>query len=361
MTRATRAVIDLAALQHNLGIVQRVASKTKVMAIIKANAYGHGLLPIAHALARADAFGVATLDEAIQLRNAGVKKPITLLEGFTRQDELPVIAEQQLSVVLHHPLQVTLLEQHQGKPIAAWLKIDTGMHRLGFNPADIAAHYERLCRLSAVQQPLRWFTHLANADDRADTYTNTQLTVFHTTMQAVQKHTTAITSVANSAGILAWPDSHGDWVRPGIMLYGVSPFNDSSAVAHELKPVMTLHSTLIAINQRRKGEHLGYSGSYVCPEDMRVGVVAIGYGDGYPRHAKTGTPVLVNGQRVPLIGRVSMDMIMVDLRSQPQANIGDPVIVWGQGLAVEEIARCADTIGYQLLCGVTTRVPYEYC
>ncbi len=360
MTRATRAVIDLAALQHNLRMAQQAAGKAKVMAIIKANAYGHGLLPIANALTHADAFGVATLDEAIQLRSAGIRKPITLLEGFTQQDDVAVIAEQELDVVIHQPLQITLLEHHRGKPIMLWLKIDTGMHRLGFNPADVAVNYEQLCRISSVQQPIRWFTHLANADDRADPYTVGQLALFQTTVQAMTKNATTITSVANSAGILAWPESHGDWVRPGIMLYGVSPFIDSSAVTHDLKPVMTLHSALMAINQRRKGESIGYSGCYVCPEDMSVGVVAIGYGDGYPRHAKAGTPVLVNGQRVPLIGRVSMDMIMVDLRSQPQAKIGDPVILWGQGLAVEEIARHADTIGYQLLCGVTTRVPYEY-
>jgi alanine racemase len=361
MTRATRAIIHLSALQHNLRIAQQSAGKAKVMAIIKANAYGHGLIPVANALDNADAFGVATLAEAIQLRHAGIRKPITLLEGFTRQEELPVIAQQQLDVVIHHSLQVTLLEQYQGKPIPlTWVKIDTGMHRLGFNPADVAEMRARLSRVQVVQQPLRWFTHLANADERTDQSTVTQLAVFHSTLQELTKDATVITSVANSAGILAWPASHGDWVRPGIMLYGVSPFTDSSAATHNLKPVMTLQSSLLAINQRRRGDRIGYGGSYVCPEDMAVGVVAIGYGDGYPRHAKAGTPVLVNGQRVPLIGRVSMDMIMVDLRSQPQANIGDPVVLWGQGLAVEEIARSADTIGYQLLCGVTTRVPYEY-
>ena len=360
MTRSTRAIIDLAALQHNLQIAQQSAANAKVMAVIKANAYGHGLVPIANALANADAFAVATLDEAIQLRRAGIRKPITLLEGFTQQDELSVIAEQQLDVVIHHALQVTLLERHRGHAIAIWLKIDTGMHRLGFNPLEIAACYERLRQMQSVQQPIRWFTHLANADNRADQYTVNQLTLFQSTIQAAMKGVSVITSVANSAGILAWPDSHGDWVRPGIMLYGVSPFVDSTATSHKLKPVMTLHSALLAVNQRRKGDRIGYSGSYVCPDDMSVGVVAIGYGDGYPRHAKAGTPVLVNGQRVPLIGRVSMDMIMVDLRSQPQANIGDPVILWGQGLAIEEIAQYADTISYQLLCAVTTRVPLEY-
>jgi alanine racemase len=360
MTRATRAVIDLAALQHNLEIVRRATPYSLVMAIIKANAYGHGMVQVAKALHAADGFGVATLDEALQLREAGIHKPITLLEGFSHTDQLVKLRLHRFDIVLHHETQVSLLEHSPGVPVQVWLKIETGMHRLGFAPPQADAMYQRLLACSAVKKPIALFTHFANADDRRDNYTNLQIKKFQATIDAMHISPAPLTSMANSAAILACPAAHSAWVRPGIMLYGVSPFNDSTAAEHELQPVMTLHSELIAVNQQRKGERIGYSGTYVCPEDMPVGVVAIGYGDGYPRHAKNGTPVLVNGQRVPLIGRVSMDMIMVDLRNQAQACIGDPVVLWGEGLPVEEVARHADTIGYALLCGVTARVPYQY-
>ncbi|MBI3560160.1 MAG: alanine racemase [Gammaproteobacteria bacterium] len=360
MTRATRAVINLAALQHNLEVARRAAPYSLVMAIIKANAYGHGLSQVARALSKADAFGVATLDEALQLRAAGIHQPITLLEGFTRAEQLAKLRLHQFDVVLHHEQQLEILEAHPGVPVGVWFKIDTGMHRLGFAPQRVNTIYQRLLACGAVKKPIAFFTHLANADVREDTRTTVQLQLFHQTIDALQLSPAPVTCAANSAGILGCKASHSAWVRPGIMLFGVSPFVDSRAAEHELQPVMTLHSELIAVNQHPKGAAIGYGGTYVCPETMPVGVIAIGYGDGYPRHAKSGTPVLVNGQPVPLIGRVSMDMISVDLRSLPQARIGDPVILWGEGLSVEEIAQHADTIGYQLLCGVTTRVPYEY-
>lgn len=360
MTRATRAVIDLAALQHNLDIARRAAPYSLIMAIIKANAYGHGMVQVARALHAADGFGVATLDEALQLREAGIQKPITLLEGFSHSDQLAKLRLHRFDIVLHNEMQITLLEQSPGVPVHVWFKIDSGMHRLGFDPQQAKSVYQRLLACNSVKKPIALFTHFANADDRHDSYTKSQIKTFSAAMDAMAISPAPLTSMANSAAVLAWPDAHSAWVRPGIMLYGVAPFTDSTAADHELRPVMTLHSELIAINQHRKGDRIGYSGTYECPADMPVGVVAIGYGDGYPRHAKNGTPVLVNGQRVPLTGRVSMDMIMVDLRSQPQASIGDPVVLWGDGLPVEEIARHADTIGYELLCGVTVRVPYEY-
>ena len=356
MTRATRAVINLSALRHNLSIARSHAPDSRIMAIIKANGYGHGIVAVAHALNQAEAFGVACLDEAITLREAGIAQPIVLLEGVAHAADLNLVRGYQLELVVHHPAQISLLEQVGGSTIPVWLKLDTGMHRLGVTPAQTTEMLQRLDQLEAVAQPVRLMTHLANADDRQDKTTPQQQAQF----DAATADLGLEASIANSAGILAWPDTHRDWIRPGIMLYGVSPFLDSTAAEHELQPVMSLQSELIAVNQQKKGEPVGYGGSYRCPDDMPVGVVAIGYGDGYPRHAPSGTPVLVNGKRVPLIGRVSMDMICVDLRAEPEARIGDPVVLWGSDLPVEEIAARAGTIGYELLCQVTQRVPRDY-
>ena len=356
MTRATRAVINLSALRHNLSIARRHAPDSRIMAIIKANGYGHGIVAVAQALNQAEAFGVACLDEAISLREAGIAQPIVLLEGVVHAADLNLVRGYQLELVVHHPAQISLLEESGGSAIPVWLKLDTGMHRLGVPPSQLNEMLQRLAQLDTVLQPVRLMTHLANADERQDKTTPQQLAQF----DAATADLSLEASVANSAGILAWPDTHRDWIRPGIMLYGVSPFTDSTAAEHELQPVMSLQSELIAVNQQKKGEPVGYGGSYRCPDDMPVGVVAIGYGDGYPRHAPNGTPVLVNGKRVPLIGRVSMDMICVDLRTEPEARIGDPVVLWGSDLPVEEIAAQAGTIGYELLCQVTQRVPREY-
>ena len=356
MTRVTRAVINLSALRHNLSIARRHAPGSHILAIIKANAYGHGSVPVAQALDQADAFGVACLDEAITLREAGIAQPIVLLEGVVHAADLNLVRGYQLELVVHHPAQIDLLEQVGGSAIPVWLKLDTGMHRLGITAPQVTEVLQRLGRLETVAQPVRLMTHLANADDRQDDTTPRQVERFDSATAELKLEA----SIANSAGILAWPETHRDWVRPGIMLYGVSPLVDSSGVEHELQPVMSLHSELIAVNQRRQGDPIGYGGIYRCPADMPVGVVAIGYGDGYPRHAPGGTPVLVNGMRAPLIGRVSMDMICVDLRDCPEAGIGDPVVLWGAALPVEEIASQAGTIGYELLCQVTQRVPLEY-
>lgn len=362
MTRATRAVIDLAALRHNLRISQDAAPNAKQMAIIKAHAYGHGMVYVAQALEQqADAFGVALIEEAIPLREAGISKPILLLEGLTDRKDLPLIRGFHLQTVVHHEGQVAMLEEAHGEPVSVWLKIDTGMHRLGFAPEKAAAIYQRLLECDSVAKPIYLMTHLANADDRDDPYTAQQLKTFYEAIAFNDPQSAdVICSIANSAGVLGWPDSHADWVRPGIMLYGVSPFVDSTGAEHDLQAVMSLQSELIAVNHFKKGDTVGYGGSWTCPEAMPVGVVAIGYGDGYPRHARPGTPVLVNGQRSQLIGRVSMDMVTVDLRNQPHAKVGDPVVLWGKGLAVEEVADYAGTIAYELLCSVTNRVLFEY-
>ncbi|MCP4040863.1 MAG: alanine racemase [Gammaproteobacteria bacterium] len=354
MTRPTRALIDLDAWRYNLERVRTAAAGRKVVAIVKADAYGHGLEYVPTALESADAFGVASLEEAISLRDAGIKCPVVLLEGFFASDELDDVSRYGLDVVIHHNEQVEQLERFPlSHPIGIWLKIDSGMHRLGFPPGEARKVYRRLRENSTRVSNIRLMTHLACADDRSDPRTHAQLEKFHRSCAGVETET----SISNSAGILGWPEAHGDWVRPGIMLYGVSPFIGTTAQDDDLRPVMTLQTRLIAVNRCGRGEGVGYGATWSCPEEMRVGVAAIGYGDGYPRHAPTETPVLVNGRRVPLIGRVSMDMITLDLRGLPEAKPGDPVVLWGQGLPVEEIAAKSGTIAYELLCGITGRVP----
>lgn len=357
MTSAAKATIDLKALQHNLQQVRKHAAASRIIAVIKADGYGHGMLRVAHALSSSDAFAVAKIEEALALREGGVTHPLLLLEGFADAAELSILAQQNISAVVHHPHQLTLLEQAQlSDPVTVWLKVDTGMHRLGFSVEQCAESFKRLQACDNVTHEIVVMSHFANADDRHDPRTETQLKRFH---QAVEQCDTSEFSLANSAAILQYPHSHAAWVRPGIMLYGVSPFIDGTAADDTLQPVMTLRSKLIAINHYKKGDALGYGGSWHCPQDMAVGVVAIGYGDGYPRAARVGTPVLINGQRVPLVARVSMDMICVDLRTLPEAAIGDDAVLWGDGLPVEEIAECASTIPYELLCRVSQRVQFS--
>jgi alanine racemase len=356
MTRPARACINLKALQHNFSRVQRAAPRSAVMAIVKANAYGHGVLGIAQGLPAAAAFGVASTEEAIELREAGFDRRIVLLEGPFGQADLDLINGYRLDVVIHSDHQVALLEQGPlTRPLDVWLKIDTGMHRLGFSPGDVDAIAGRLGNIPRVAM-LRYMTHFACADDLDDAATGAQLQLFQQARGGRQLECT----LANSAAILGWPDTHYEWVRPGIMLYGSSPLMGRSAASLDLQPVMTLSTRLIAVNARRKGDTVGYGGDWVCPRDMNLGVAAIGYGDGYPRHAPGGTPVLVNGKPASLAGRVSMDMICIDLSDCPDAGIGDEVVLWGEGLPVDDIAAQAGTISYELLCGVNQRVQFEY-
>ncbi len=346
--------LDLDAVRHNLAQVKRYAPSNKIMAVIKANAYGHGITRIAHALAQADGFAVARVDEGVRLRKAGVSQPVTVLQGFVCVDELLLMIEHGLEAVIHTPQQIDILQQQSGKPstLPVWLKMDTGMNRLGFKGGDFNAAYQQLSNCAIVRQPINLITHFANADDLLDDKTRSQIELFN---DAVQDYP-GQRSIANSAGIIGWPNIVSDWVRPGLMLYGCSPFAGKTGADFGLKPVMSLHSRLIAVKPVAANETVGYSGTWHCPTDTRLGVISIGYGDGYHRQTRSGAPVLVNGQRVPLIGRVSMDMITVDLSSQPNAQPGDPAILWGDGLPVEEIARHADTIPYTLLCGITQRV-----
>ena len=327
----------------------------RVAAAVKAEGYGHGLVRVARTL-DADAFAVAGIEEALTLREAGVTRPILLLEGVFEAAELPLCAHHGFEIAVHHPEQVRLLEHARLEgPLRVWLKIDTGMHRLGLEPETVAAIWQRLRDCPSARPDLGLMSHLARADERDCAYTTRQLQTFEAAVAGLPGER----SLANSAAILGWPPTHFDWVRPGIMLYGASPFVDSLAPDEDLRPVMTLHTRLISIKRLRRGEPVGYGGTWTCPEDMDVGVAAVGYGDGYPRHAPSGTPVLVNGREAALIGRVSMDMITLDLRQHPEARIGDPVVLWGEGLPVERIAQAAGTISYTLLCGVTARVRVE--
>ncbi len=353
MIPAAHAVLDFLALRHNVERVREYAQGAKIMAVIKANGYGHGLERIADALNTVDAFAVARVDEGVRLREAGIGQRIVVLEGFSQQSELDLQRRFGLEPVIHVASQVDLLESvTAAQSLTVWLKLDSGMHRLGFDAEEFAVAYRRLVDCPAVRQPISLMTHLAKADNLNDDATLRQV-------QQFRRVTTGFNgerSIANSAGIMGWSDTYADWVRPGIMLFGVSPFADKNGADHGLKPVMTLHSRLLAIKNLQSGDAVGYGGEWVCSRPMRMGIAAVGYGDGYPRSAVSGTPVLINGQRVDLIGRVSMDMISVDLSDCASAKIGDPVVLWGDGLPVEEIARCASTIPYTLLCGVTQRV-----
>ncbi len=355
---AKRAVarIDLAALQHNLQRVRDYAPASKVMVAIKADGYGHGAYQIANALAGADALAVAHFEEAMQLRWAGEQRPIVLLGGILNSDELHGAVEHRLQAVVHDVEQLALIESLEPMlELEVWIKLDTGMHRLGFSLDKVPEVKARLDALENISVT-GWMSHFACADDPGHALTDVQIERFNETVN----NGNTVCSLANSAGIITRPESHLDWVRPGIMLYGSSPIMDGVAGDHDLQPVMTLESTLISVHEIKAGESIGYGQLWDCPEDMLVGVVGIGYGDGYPRHAPSGTPVRINGKQVETIGRVSMDMICVDLRTTPEARVGDVVELWGKNISVDEVARKAGTISYELFCRLTTRVEFIY-
>ncbi len=354
MSRQTQALIKLSALQHNLQRVRElIDSSTQILAMVKANAYGHGLVEAARTLHAADALGVAEIAGALRLRQAGITQPIVVMGGFFSEDELPLFIEHDLTAVIHHPSQISVLQSASlSQPLSIWMKLDTGMHRLGFLATEFAAAYASLQQLRMIKKPFVIMTHLADADSASSDFTQQQLHCF----ADMTDHYSEPKSICHSAGILAYTKHQQAWVRPGIMLYGASPFSHQSAADLQLQPVMTLQSQLMAVKTVKRGAKIGYGCTYECPADMPVGVVAIGYGDGYPRHAPNGTPVLINGQRCPLVGRVSMDMITVDLRPCPTASVGDIVTLWGDDLPIETIAKAADTISYELLTKITPRV-----
>ena len=354
MARPLVARIDTAALAHNLGVARAAAPKSKVMAVIKANGYGHGLLRVAKALRGADGFAVLTLDEAAQLRAQGYTHPIVLLEGFFSPDELPEIARLRLRPVIHRPDQVDILAKARLEHrLDVLLKVDTGMHRLGLPPKRMPEALEKLRGLSRIGG-VTLMTHFACADEPAIGVA-AQLATFNGLMAGLSHPVT----LANSAALLRYPETHADWVRPGIMLYGASPFAGQTGAALGLLPAMSLESQLIAVQTVRKGEGLGYGFTFVAERDTKVGIVACGYADGYPRHAPTGTPVMVAGLPSRTLGRVSMDMLCVDLTPAPTAHVGSPVVLWGPGVPMEHVAAAAGTIAYELLTAVAPRVRIE--
>lgn len=353
MNPTIRAIIDTAALRHNLGRVRELAPRSKVLAVIKANAYGHGIVPSAVALAGADGFAVARLEEAVALRAAGLRHRIVLLEGVFGTDALRQAAHHGLDLCVHEAEQLAMLDAWRGDHVfSTWVKVDTGMNRLGFKPAQLPRSLARLSACPAVAKPFVLVTHLANADDRDDATTREQLELFARLTEGVAGER----SIANSAGTLGWEASRADWVRPGLMLYGVSPFADTTGEALGLKPAMRLETSVIAVKEVAAGERVGYGGTWTAPRRTRLAVAAVGYGDGYPRNTGSGTLVLVNDQRAELVGRVSMDMITIDVTPLPRVLVGDPVVLWGPGAPVEAVARAAGTIPYELICGVSQRV-----
>lgn len=323
------------------------------MAVVKANAYGHGLVATALCLADADAFAVARLDEALALRSAGVRKPIVLLEGVFDADQLHEAARHNLEIVVHEREQLELLERAPAAHrFVVWLKIDTGMNRLGFRSGQVDAALKSLASLGERLFELRLMTHFASADEHSPLAVQ-QLALF----AELTRGRNLVRSLANSAGVFDWPAAHADWVRPGLALYGVSPFSERVGSALGLVPAMRLVSTVIAVRDVPAGETVGYGGTWRAVRDSRVAILAGGYGDGLPRSLPNGTPVLVRGERAALAGRVSMDMIAVDVTSIDGVTVGDPALLWGSELPVEEIAAHAGTISYELLCGVSQRVP----
>ena len=357
--RSTKAIIDLKAIRHNLAVAKQLAPKCKVMAVVKADAYGHGIVQVASALPDAEAIAVACMDEAIKLREAGLEKPIILLEGFFSEDELQQALDYKLQTVVHQANQLAALKKLGGREstarIKVWLKFDSGMNRLGFTLEGFLEAYKELNQLACVES-VNLMSHLACADEIANPLNNQQIQRFREAIENL----TGERSLANSAGVVAWPESHMEWIRPGILLYGCSPMIGFNGLAHGLKPAMTLRSQLFAIRHLKPGDKVGYGATWTAKEETRVGVIAIGYGDGYPRHAKEGTPVLINGKNYPLVGKVSMDMLTVDLGVADDLPIGSKAVLWGEGLPVEKVAEFADTIPYTLLCGVTSRVKFEW-
>jgi alanine racemase len=349
MPRPIRATISAAALAHNLRVARAHAGEAKIWAVIKANAYGHGLERAARALQGADGFAVLDFEEAARLRLARVQKPILMLEGIFKPQDVELLAKHALTPVIHQPGQVEMLRA-AAAPLDVYVKVNSGMNRLGLGANDLRAAVHALREMPNVRG-LTLMTHFADADGASGV--SGQLERF----RELTKDFPAARSLANSAALLRFPETRGDWVRPGIMLYGGSPFTEQSAQALGLKPAMTLTSELIALQRLHAGEKIGYGFSYEAAGDMTIGIVACGYADGYPRHAPAGTPVLVNGRRTRIVGRVSMDMLTVDITGIAEAGVGSPVTLWGEGLPADEVAGHAGTLSYEMLSKVTARVP----
>lgn len=351
MPRPIRAAISASALAHNLAVARRHAGGARIWAVLKANAYGHGLERSARALANAEGFALLDFEDAARLRQAGVTRPILLLEGFFQMQDLESLCRHGLTPVIHNTEQIELLERASLEhAIDVYLKVNSGMNRLGFTDDTVRRAWNALQKHPQVRS-ITLMTHFADADGNEGVAG--QLARF----DAVTRTLEAPRCLANSAALLRHPQTCADWVRPGILLYGCSPFADQSALELGLRPAMTLASEIIGVQHLHPGERVGYGFSYAAQADTKLGVVACGYGDGYPRHAPSGTPVLVAGQRARTVGRVSMDLLCVDISDLPQARVGTPVTLWGEGLSADEVAAAAGTVSYQLLCTLAARVP----
>ncbi|MEW9623603.1 alanine racemase [Rhodanobacter geophilus] len=355
MSRTTVATIHLGALRHNLARIKAMAAPAKVMAVVKADAYGHGLERVARALdAEAECFAVAALGDGLRLRAAGHRQRIVVLSGPDQPGDIAEMQRLGLEAAIHHEAQLAWLAEASARRgrLRVWLKIDSGMHRLGFAPECAAEVHARLAGMPGVDPGIGLLTHFSESEVFDGDATRVQIARFDEATRGLD----GPRSLSNSAAVLGWPGARADWVRSGGLLYGLSVVEGKSGADFGFRPAMTLATRLVAINRTAKGERIGYNGTWTCPEDMPVGVAAVGYGDGYPRSAAAGTPVLVGGGRVSLIGRISMDLITLDLRTAPQAQVGDRVTLWGDGLPVESIAAQAGTISYDLTCGMTRRV-----
>jgi len=365
VTALIRARIDGSALEHNLRRLKALAPRSRVMAVVKANAYGHGLVATAQILQAADALAVARLEEGVLLREAGIRNRIVLLEGVPDARQLSEAARHQFDLVVHEPGAVALLQDWRGSHrFDLWLKVDTGMNRLGFRPEEAVGAWENLRALKP--RALRLMTHLAAADHADSNMVASQLARFDPLRvqlagrQAGESGLSLEVSIANSAAVLGHTALHADWIRPGIALYGVSPFDGATGAQHGLRPAMRLEAAVIAVREVPVGETVGYACRWRATRTTRLAIVAAGYGDGLLRSFPDGTPVLVNGRRAPLAGRVSMDMIAVDVTDLPEVKVGDTAQIWGAELPVEQQAAAAGTIAYELLCSVRQRVPRSY-
>ncbi|MGN8851178.1 alanine racemase [Anaerobiospirillum succiniciproducens] len=356
--KSVTAVINRQALVDNLKLIRSKVPESNLVAVVKANAYGHGLVQVARTLEPyVEAFAVARVPEAMELKLSGIKKKIILLEGFLNAEDIPVISEHGFYTAVHDMEQIKAIEQsHISKPINAWLKIDIGMHRLGAAEEEVAKMKQLLESSDKVAKPIGLISHLSVADTpEKDEYNQQQIEYFN----KVAKCFSGDICLANSAGIIACPNARTQWVRPGIIMYGISPFADRTGSDLGLTPVMTLKSSLIAMRKVKKGAMVGYGAAWTAPYDTVIGIVAAGYGDGYPRSMPNGTPVRINGRNVPTAGHVCMDMLFVDLGPESTDKIGDEVILWGDGLPVERIATLANTIPYELVCRIMPRVNIE--
>jgi alanine racemase len=362
VTPAAVAVIRAAALRNNLQAVRDRAPGCRILAVIKANAYGHGLISVARILQSADGLAVARLGEAIQLRDAGIGSRIVVLGGFVGEEEAREALARKLDIIVHSAVQVDVLERLAPEVSGdLWLKVDTGMGRLGVTPPEAPSMLARLQRCIAGRGVVRLMTHLASADDGASVQTAQQIGSFESLLGSWRGGI----SVANSAAILSWPattaadDGRENWLRPGLMLYGVSPLAGHSSPSLGLAPAMSFETRLIAVRRLSRGSRVGYGGDWQATRDSVIGVAAAGYADGYPWHRSHSTPVSINGRRAPVVGRVSMDMISIDLTDLPVAHPGDRVVLWGDDPPVEEVAQCAGTIAYELLAGMSPRVVHQ--